>query len=64
VRHFRENWQPALTDRKTYETWKSQGAASMEQRARQKVKHILEHHQPPPLPVEVDAQIDKILARQ
>jgi trimethylamine--corrinoid protein Co-methyltransferase len=64
VRHFRENWQPALTDRKTYETWKSQGAASMEQRAKEKVKYILENHQPQPLSPEVNAEIDKILARQ
>jgi trimethylamine---corrinoid protein Co-methyltransferase len=63
MRHFRENWQPELTDRKTYETWKSQGAASMEQRAKAKVKHILENHRPQPLPVEVDAEIDKILGR-
>jgi trimethylamine--corrinoid protein Co-methyltransferase len=63
MRHFRENWQPELTDRKTYETWKSQGAASMEQRAKEKVKHILKNHRPQVLPAEVDAQIDKILER-
>jgi trimethylamine--corrinoid protein Co-methyltransferase len=63
MRHFRENWQPGLTDRKTYETWKSQGAASMEQRAKEKVKHILENHRPQELPAEVNAEIDKILAR-
>jgi len=59
--HFRENWQPGLTDRKTYETWKSQGASSMEQRASEKVKHILENHHPQPLPAEVVAEIDAIL---
>jgi len=62
VRHFRDNWQPDLTDRKTYETWKSKGAMSMEQRAKNKVRHILESHQPQPLPPEVNAEIDKILA--
>jgi trimethylamine--corrinoid protein Co-methyltransferase len=63
VRHFRDNWQPELTDRKTYETWKSRGAASMEQRAGEKVKHILENHRPQPLPAEVNAVIDEILER-
>jgi trimethylamine--corrinoid protein Co-methyltransferase len=63
VRHFRENWQPGLTDRKTYESWKSQGASSMEQRAGEKVKHILENHHPQPLPPEVELEIDKILER-
>jgi trimethylamine--corrinoid protein Co-methyltransferase len=62
VRHFRENWQPGLTDRKTYETWQTRGATSMEQRAREKVKHVLDNHQPQPLSAEVNAKIDKILA--
>jgi trimethylamine--corrinoid protein Co-methyltransferase len=61
--HFRENWQPDLTDRKTFETWRSKGATSMEQRAREKIKYILENHKPLPLPAEVDAEIDKILKR-
>lgn len=63
VRHFRGNWQPELTDRKMYETWTTQGALSMEQRAKEKVKHILENHRPQPLPAEVNGEIDKILAR-
>ncbi|UCD81244.1 MAG: trimethylamine methyltransferase family protein [Desulfobacterales bacterium] len=62
MRHFRENWQPDLTDRKTFDTWKSKGATSMEQRAKEKIKHILENHKPQPLPAEVDAEIDNILA--
>jgi trimethylamine--corrinoid protein Co-methyltransferase len=60
--HFRENWKPDLTDRKTYDTWKSQGATSMGQRAKQKIKTLLENHQPQPLPAEADAKIAKILA--
>jgi trimethylamine--corrinoid protein Co-methyltransferase len=59
--HFRENWQPDLTDRKTYEDWKDQGAKSMGQLAKEKIRKIIETHQPEPLPPEVDAKIDKIL---
>jgi trimethylamine--corrinoid protein Co-methyltransferase len=59
--HFRENWKPELTDRKTYETWQTKGATSMGQRAKEKIRHILENHQPKPLPAEVDAEIDRIL---
>ena len=59
--HFRENWQPDLTDRRTYEDWKANGAKSMVERTRDKVRHILDNHRPQPLPAEVDAEIDRIL---
>jgi len=61
--HFRENWQPDLTDRRTYEDWKTRGAKSMGQLAREKVKKIKENHQPEPLSPEVDAEIARILER-
>jgi len=60
---YRENWQPDLTDRKTYETWKMDGATSMGQRAKEKVRHILDNYRPQPLPAEVDAEIDRILQK-
>ena len=62
-RHFRNNWQPDLTDRKTHESWQSKGATTMGQRAKKKVQHILEHHRPEPLPAAADAEIDRILQR-
>jgi len=61
--HFRENWRPGITDRRTYETWKAKGATTMGQRAKQKVKEILENYKPQPLPVDVDKQIDQIIGR-
>lgn len=63
LNHFRENWMPGLTDRKTYDTWKTEGATSMGRRTKEKIKYILENHQPESLPAEVDAEIDKILER-
>ena len=63
LNHFRDNWQPDLTDRKTYETWKMEGALSMGQRTKKKVRHILNNHRPQPLQAEAEAQIDKILER-
>jgi trimethylamine--corrinoid protein Co-methyltransferase len=60
--HFRENWQPDLTDRKTYEDWKDRGAKNMGQLAKEKIRQIIDTHQPEPLPPEVDVQIDRILA--
>jgi len=61
--HFRENWQPDLTDRRTYEDWQSRGAKSMGQLAKEKIKKIKESHQPQPLSPEVDAEIETVLER-
>ena len=61
--HFRENWQPDLTDRRTFEDWKALGAKSMGQLAREKVKKIKESHQPEVLPADVEKKIDIILER-
>ena len=59
--HFKENWQPDLTDRKTHEDWNSRGAKSMGQLAKEKIKGILKNHRPTPLPAELDAEIERIL---
>jgi trimethylamine--corrinoid protein Co-methyltransferase len=61
--HFRENWQPGITDRMAYEKWRKDGGTSMGQRAKSKIKHILENHATEPLPDEKNAQIDEILKR-
>jgi trimethylamine--corrinoid protein Co-methyltransferase len=61
LNHFRENWQPDLTDRRTYQDWQSRGAKSMGQLAKEKIKELKKSHQPQPLSPEVEAQIDKIL---
>ena len=62
-RHFQENWRPGITDRMTYEKWMSAGGTSMGERAKSKVKYILDNHMPEPLPDEKIAQIDEILQR-
>jgi trimethylamine--corrinoid protein Co-methyltransferase len=59
--HFRENWMPGLTDRKTYDNWKAEGATSMGGRTREKIKYILENHLPESLSAEVDGEIERIL---
>jgi trimethylamine--corrinoid protein Co-methyltransferase len=61
--HYMDNWQPDLTDRKSHATWQSEGAKTMGQRAQEKVRHILAHHRPAPLPAAVDAEIERILER-
>jgi len=61
MEHFRENWQPGITDRRTYDAWKAKGAITMGRRAKEKVQHILQQHKPQPLPVAVDAKVEEIL---
>jgi trimethylamine--corrinoid protein Co-methyltransferase len=63
LNHFRDNWQPDITDRRTHETWVADGATSMEQRAKAKIKHILDNHQPESLSPEAIKKIDHILDR-
>jgi len=61
--HFRENWEPDLTDRRTYEDWHSRGAKSMGQVAKEKIKRILDSHEPEALPADVENEIEKVLER-
>jgi trimethylamine--corrinoid protein Co-methyltransferase len=61
--HFRDNWQPDLTDRRTYDDWRSRGSKSMIQLAKEKIKKLKATHQPVPLSPEVEAEIESVLAR-
>jgi trimethylamine--corrinoid protein Co-methyltransferase len=59
--HFKKNWKPGLTDRKTHDDWKADGATTMGQRAKAKIRSILENHTPEPLSVDTRREIDRIL---
>ena len=61
--HFRDNWQPGITDRQNYEQWMEEGGTTMRQRAHAKVQDILETHDFQPLPDEINLRIDEILTR-
>jgi trimethylamine--corrinoid protein Co-methyltransferase len=61
--HFRDNWQPGITDRRTFDAWQERGGTSMGQRAKDKVKEILESHQPKPIAPDADTEIEKILEK-
>ncbi len=60
VRHFRQNWFPALMNRGNYEQWMAAGGLSLGDRANQRVRQILQEHQPESLPPEVVAELDKM----
>lgn len=60
-KHYREDWVPQLFERRNYETWQKAGSKSMRQRAQEKALEILAHHQPVPLPADVQQQLDRIV---
>jgi trimethylamine--corrinoid protein Co-methyltransferase len=63
-RHFRQsNWVPTLIDRNNYDIWQAQGALTYGQRANDRVRQILESHQPQPLPAEIQHAVQAIVAR-
>jgi trimethylamine--corrinoid protein Co-methyltransferase len=62
LRHMRTQSQPQLIDRKGIEDWKAAGGTDIYQRAAEKVKSILERHNPEPLRNDVCARIRSIIA--
>jgi trimethylamine--corrinoid protein Co-methyltransferase len=61
--HFRnEIWLPSLMDRQMRRTWEASGERTMAERVRARVLDILEHHEPLPLPAEVEARLEQIVA--
>jgi trimethylamine--corrinoid protein Co-methyltransferase len=61
--HFRTAlWFPSLMDRQQRRGWEVSGKKTMAERVRAKVKDILEHHPPLPIPAEVEARLKEIVA--
>ena len=61
-RTFRQHWLPGILSRDTYEAWQAQGE-TIEHICRRKAQDILAHHQPPPLPAAVEAELERIVRR-
>ncbi len=57
--HFSE-----LLNRWGYEGWKNEGGLDFGERANRKVREIIEHHTPEPLPPEVEKEIHTIIDRR
>jgi trimethylamine--corrinoid protein Co-methyltransferase len=62
-RHFRRHWQPEILIREAYDTWRQQGAESIQQICRARAQDILAQHQPPPLPAGVETELERIVRR-
>ena len=59
--HFRDNWLPTLFDRDNYTNW-SVEKKDMGQRIHEKTARILAEHKVEPLPDDVNAKLDAIIA--
>ncbi|AFV12931.1 trimethylamine methyltransferase [Thermacetogenium phaeum DSM 12270] len=64
-KHLRagELWRPVISQRLTFEEWEARGCPRLEDIAREKAKELLASHRVEPLSPEVDAELDKIIAR-
>jgi trimethylamine--corrinoid protein Co-methyltransferase len=63
LQHVREEWRPRLIDRRSYQRWAERGATTLQQRANQKVRQILETHCAEPFPEDVVAAVRAIVQR-
>ena len=62
ARHFRkELWFPELLDREYYQAWLDSGAASTEERCRQRKEEILQTRQPEPVDDDLARTLDEIV---
>ena len=62
LKHMKtEQTFPELLDRQVREVWQNSGGTSVHERAWEKARHILEIHQPKPLPPDVVATLRSIV---
>ncbi|MEE9248104.1 MAG: trimethylamine methyltransferase family protein [Dehalococcoidia bacterium] len=64
-RHYkREQWQPTLLCRTTFDSWVQGGSKLMGERVKEKLEDIIQSHRVKPLPEEVKAQMSAIIERR
>ncbi|MDQ1372244.1 MAG: trimethylamine---corrinoid protein Co-methyltransferase, partial [Candidatus Thermoplasmatota archaeon] len=61
--HFREMWQPVVTDGRTYNEWKAGGGKNAVDHAREKAKDILRKHTPGPLAEDLRKELKTLVAK-
>lgn len=61
AKNFRENWQADLSDFNSFDNWVLNGRTTMADRAREKLKDIIENHQPEKVSDKVKEQIELVL---
>ncbi len=64
MKYFRtESYYPSLINRQRYDNWLADGAKTLQQRANEKVREIIENYEPEPLPRDVQQKIHAIVER-
>jgi trimethylamine--corrinoid protein Co-methyltransferase len=61
-RTFRRHWQPGILSRDAYEAWEANGE-TIEEACRRRVAELLEEHETPSLPAEVEAEMERVVRR-
>jgi len=61
-RTFREHWQPQIMSRDAYEAWQAKGE-TISGICRRKAMDVLAEHQPPLLPPNVEAEMERVMRR-
>ncbi len=62
LHHYKEQWYPRLFERDNYDGWQAKGAATLLERAAARVDEILDSHEQPVLPADVDGELARIVA--
>jgi trimethylamine--corrinoid protein Co-methyltransferase len=63
IAHFRETWQPLLSDARPYDAWLRAGGRSVVDVAKDEVTKILKTHTPPQLDKDVKQQLSIIVGK-
>lgn len=64
LHNFRkELWRPDIFTRQTYNAWQGKGAKAADKRIQEKIRELVETHQPTPLPQKVLAALDRLKAK-
>jgi trimethylamine--corrinoid protein Co-methyltransferase len=63
ARHVRKaQWRPTIINREGHVRWAEEGGLDLREKARRKALKLLETHQPAPLPADLSARIDGLVA--
>jgi len=60
LRNYRQHWYPEIISRDSYDTWKEKDE-TIEQICQTKAQDFVANHQPPPLPADTEAELERIM---
>ncbi len=63
-KHIYEDWTPTLFDRLDFYRWAERGSTTLQDRANQKVKEIIENHRTEPLSADVIQKLNTIASQE